>query len=99
MLCEISHLVSVVTLWVPVYPLHGLFKLVTGLVSAVTATVLFFLIPRLVAIPSPHQLEETNARLRTEIESRNRALAALREIQRPTRRRSSSGPPISSGFP
>jgi two-component sensor histidine kinase len=82
LLCGISHLVSLVTLWDPVYPLHGLVKLVTGLVSAVTATVLFFLIPRLVAIPSPHQLEEANARLRAEIESHERTLAELRDIQK-----------------
>jgi two-component sensor histidine kinase len=82
MLCGIAHLVSIVTLWVPVYPLHGLVKLVTGAVSAVTAAVLFFLIPRLVAIPSPHQLEEANARLRAEIAAHERTLEELREIQR-----------------
>lgn len=81
LLCGISHLVSIVTLWVPVYPLHGLVKLVTGLVSAVTAVVLFLLVPRLVAIPSPHQLEAANARLRAEIAAHERTLAELRAIQ------------------
>ena len=35
LLCGITHLISVVTLWVPVYPLHGLAKLITGVVSIV----------------------------------------------------------------
>jgi len=81
LLCGVAHLVSIITLWVPVYPLHGLIKLVTGLVSAVTAVVLFWLVPRLVAIPSPHQLERANAELRDEIAAHKQTLAALREVQ------------------
>lgn len=82
LLCGITHLISLITLWVPVYPLHGLVKLFTGIVSAVTAVVLFLLVPRLVAIPSPHQLEQANAELRDEIEAHEQTLAALREVQR-----------------
>lgn len=82
LLCGLTHLVSIMTLWVPVYPLHGLVKLVTGLVSMVTAVVLFRLVPALVKIPSPRQLEEAHAELRTEIAAHERTLARLRQTQR-----------------
>ncbi len=82
MLCGITHLISILTLWVPIYPLHGLVKLFTGIVSAITAVVLFSLIPRLVAIPSPSQLEEANAQLRAEVAAHERTLAQLQEAQR-----------------
>lgn len=82
LLCGLTHLVSIVTLWVPVYPLHGLTKLVTGIVSAVTAVVLFRLIPRLVEIPSPRQLEAANAQLRAEVAAHEATLARLREARR-----------------
>ncbi|MCP3054403.1 sensor histidine kinase [Aurantimonas marianensis] len=82
MLCGITHLISILTLWVPIYPLHGLVKLFTGVVSAITAVVLFSLIPRLVAIPSPSQLEEANAQLRAEVAAHERTLAQLQEAQR-----------------
>ncbi len=81
LLCGLTHLISILTLWVPVYPLHGLLKLVTGLVSGITAIALFSLIPRVVAIPSPRQLEEANARLREEIGAHERTLGQLREAQ------------------
>ena len=82
LLCGLTHLVSILTLWVPVYPLHGAVKLVTGAVSMTTAVVLFWLIPALVRIPSPRQLEEAHAELRDEIAAHEETLARLRETQR-----------------
>lgn len=81
LLCGITHIFSILILWMPVYPLHGLVKLLTGIVSAITAVTLFVLIPKLVRIPSPTQLEAVNARLRSEISAHERTLAELREIQ------------------
>jgi len=82
LLCGITHVISLITLWIPIYPLQGLIKLLTGAVSMVTAVVLFLLVPRLVAIPSPAQLEAANARLRAEIEAHEATLQQLREAQR-----------------
>lgn len=64
LLCGITHLISIVILWTPVYPFHGFVKVFTGIVSAATAVTLFRLIPDLVRIPSPAQLEDANASLR-----------------------------------
>lgn len=77
LLCGLTHLLSIVTLWVPIYPYVGLVKLATGIVSAITAVVLFRLIPTLVAFPSPAQLADTNERLRAEIEAHEQTLASL----------------------
>lgn len=81
LLCGITHVFSILTLWVPVYPLHGIAKLVTGLVSAITAVTLIALVPRLVRIPSPAQLEAANADLRREIAAHETTTRQLREIQ------------------
>lgn len=82
LLCGLTHLISLTTLWVPVYPLHGAVKLVTGIVSMITAVALFRLVPSLVNIPSPQQLEQAHDRLRHEIAAHEATLAELREAQR-----------------
>ena len=77
MLCGLTHLLSIVTLWVPIYPYVGLVKLATGIVSAITAIALFRLIPTIVSLPSPAQLRETNDRLQQEIQAHEATLASL----------------------
>ncbi len=81
-LCGMTHLLSLATLWIPVYTAEGILKLFTGIVSATTAVVLFRLIPQLVAIPSPHDLASANARLQDEIAAHKETLADLRDAQR-----------------
>ena len=82
MLCGLTHAVSILTLWEPAYPLHGLLKLLTGVVSTITAVTLFVLMPRLVAIPSPQQLEEAHGKLTAEIAAHRETLARLVETER-----------------
>ncbi len=77
LLCGLTHFLSIITLWVPMYPYVGIVKLATGLVSATTAIVLFRLIPTLVSFPSPTQMSETNEKLRAEIEAHEKTLASL----------------------
>jgi len=78
LLCGLTHLVAVVTLWYPVYGLQGAVKAVTALVSLGTAIAVWPLIPRLLAIPAPAQLAEANDQLRQEIEQRREAEEKLR---------------------
>lgn len=80
-LCGLTHAVSIVTLWYPIYPLQGLLKLATGLVSATTAVVLFRLVPALIAIPTPGRLQEANLKLQEEIAAHEETLAKLRLAQ------------------
>ena len=81
LLCGLTHFLSIVTLWYPIYPIVGMVKLATGIASATTAIVLFRLIPRLVAIPSPHRLQEVVAGLETEAAAHERTTHMLRESQ------------------
>jgi signal transduction histidine kinase len=59
--CGTTHLLEVWTLWVPVYRLAGVVKLITAGLSILTAVILFPIVPKALALPS---LEESNRRLR-----------------------------------
>jgi len=65
LLCGVTHALSIVTLWTPIYPLVGAVKLATGLISLATAVVLFRLIPAFIRIPTPDRHEEVIAQLET----------------------------------
>ena len=73
--CGLTHLMGVITLWYPVYAVSGLVKLVTAVASVATAVMLWPLLPELLNLPSPMQLEAANARLTEEIDYR-RAIQA-----------------------
>jgi signal transduction histidine kinase len=75
--CGTTHLISAWTVWDPVYRVEGLVKLLTGLVSAATAVVLWPLMPRALALPSPEELRTANARLREQVAQRDQARAEL----------------------
>ena len=79
LLCGLTHLFGLATLWVPIYEIQGFVKLATAAVSATTAVVLFTLLPKLVALPSPTQLQRANAELEAEVAAHR---ATLEELQR-----------------
>ena len=72
--CGITHLMSVITLWYPLYWVSGIIKATTGLISIATAIELYQLMPQLLTIPSPELL-------RQEIEERQEIETQLRESQ------------------
>ena len=78
-LCGTTHLLDVLTLWVPAYGVEGLVKAVTATVSIGTAIALWRLLPQALALPSPAQLEAANAALR-ESEARHRASFELSPV-------------------
>lgn len=71
--CGTTHLFGVLALWKPYYKLDGLVKLGTGLVSLATAGILWPLIPKALAIPSPVQLRAVNEELEDQVAKRRRA--------------------------
>ena len=77
--CGATHVFAILTLWVPVYWMEGLVKLVTAGLSVATAVILWRLIPILVGLPSAAQLETLNAQLRTHEAEMLAANAALEE--------------------
>jgi signal transduction histidine kinase/DNA-binding response OmpR family regulator len=89
--CGITHVLSILTLWEPLYNLSSVAKVLTAIVSAVTAIVLWPLLPRVLATPSHqelalsnHQLSETAAQLTEASQARARFLAMMsHEIRTP----------------
>ncbi|MDM9582001.1 PAS domain S-box protein [Nostoc sp. GT001] len=79
--CGTTHLMDVWTLWYPTYWLSGLIKAITAFVSVLTAIELVSLMPQVLAIPSPAQLEAANYQLAKEIAERIRTEEVLRESE------------------
>ena len=75
--CGLTHIINLVTLWWPIYEFQGLVKLITAGVSVTTAVVIFPLIPKALAIPSPNELQLANAELASEIAAHKRTLGEL----------------------
>ena len=65
--CGATHALSAVTVWTPIYELSAWIKVFTALVSAVTAVMLWPLLPRLLKVPSANDLVELNKHLINEI--------------------------------
>jgi diguanylate cyclase (GGDEF)-like protein/PAS domain S-box-containing protein len=63
-LCGTTHLISIWTIWHPDYWLDGLIKLATALVSIATALLIWPLIPKLLQLPSPKELQTSETYLR-----------------------------------
>lgn len=78
--CGATHILSIWTMWVPDYAIEGILKAATAAISLFAALTLWQVLPRLLAIPSPRQLEESNRRLAGEITERRRAERRLAEL-------------------
>jgi signal transduction histidine kinase/CheY-like chemotaxis protein len=76
--CGTTHFMSILTLWHPYYWLDGAIKAATALLSVATAIILWPLIPRALAVPSPAALRAINDELQREIVERDQAEQALR---------------------
>jgi signal transduction histidine kinase len=79
--CGFTHVFAIYTLWVPVYGIEGLVKALTAVASIVTAALLWQLLPKLLAIPSPAQLRQTQAALEEEGRQRRGAEDRLRTFR------------------
>ena len=79
--CGTTHLMSIFTLWFPAYGIEGIVKLITALASIATAVVLWPLMPKLVAIPSPERLKSLNRELEATIAEQQRIASLLAESE------------------
>lgn len=78
--CGTTHLMEIWTLWHPVYWLSGALKAITALVSLYIALILIPVIPKILAIPSPAQLEKMNLELQHQILERQQAEETLQKV-------------------
>lgn len=76
--CGATHLFQLIAIWHPLYRLEGFVKVITAIASVGTATVLWPLIPKALALPSPAVLRAANIALEEEIRDRREAQAQLR---------------------
>jgi signal transduction histidine kinase len=82
MACGFTHVLSIVTLWVPVYGIEGIIKALTAVASIVTAVMLWPLLPKVLALPSPSQLRQAEVALAREGMHRREAEDMLRQSQK-----------------
>lgn len=77
-LCGSGHILDIVTIWNPIYYLQGWQAALTAVVSIATAVAIIPLVPKLLAMRTPEELEATNKRLSEEIKAREHVEAELR---------------------
>jgi signal transduction histidine kinase len=75
--CGLTHLVALWNLWHGAYQVEALVKLITAGASLVTAALLWPLLPKAIALPSPEHLRQANEALRAEIVEREKAEVQL----------------------
>jgi signal transduction histidine kinase len=80
--CGVSHLMSIVTMYLPYYGLQGMLKLFTGVVSLITAIALWKMLPDALKIPSPDMLMKALDDKDREIRDRTAAQLRLEDSQR-----------------
>jgi len=78
--CGVTHVLSIYTLWVPIYGIEGLVKALTAGASVFTAGMLWPLLPKLIAIPSPFELRQAQAALEQEETLRREAERLLQQV-------------------
>lgn len=61
--CGLTHVVSIVTIWIPIYEIQAGLKAVTAVVSFATLMVIVPQIPQLLARPTHKELSDLNQRL------------------------------------
>ena len=78
--CGVTHLMEIITVWKPLYPLSAIAKAITALASVPTAIILYRIAPRIVRFPTLQQLvHEQSLRLKAEAasEAKDRFIAML----------------------
>jgi PAS domain S-box-containing protein len=55
--CGTTHLLSAITIWIPLYWLDGLLKAFTAIISLVTAALMLWIIPQALSLPTAKQLQ------------------------------------------
>jgi signal transduction histidine kinase/CheY-like chemotaxis protein len=80
--CGLTHVFAIWTLWVPDYALEGLVKAMTAVASIITAVMLWPLLPKALALPTPSQLVAAQHALEIESQERRQAEDMLRQAQR-----------------
>jgi PAS domain S-box-containing protein len=79
--CGTTHLFDVWVLWHPDYGVQGLIKAFTALASVLTATLLWWILPNLLALPTPAQFRQVSDQLSDETIRHERTVEQLRRTE------------------
>jgi signal transduction histidine kinase/CheY-like chemotaxis protein len=80
-ICGVTRLLSIVTLWVPVYGIEASAKGFLALASIGIIVVMLLLLPRILVLPTRIQLRQAYAALEEEIRQRRSAEAMVKRFQ------------------
>ena len=80
-MCGVTRLLSILTLWVPLYDIEGFTKGFLALVSVGIAAALLLLLPRILVLPTRIQLQQAFAALEEETRQRRNAEAMVKRFQ------------------
>ena len=56
--CGTTHLLSIITIWLPIYWLETITKVITAILSVITAVNMVYIIPKALRLPSAEQLQQ-----------------------------------------
>ncbi len=73
-LCGTTHVVNILTVWIPAYRMEGVVKLTTALVSIATAVSMVPLIPRILSFPSVEMANKMLSQKTLELQNVNQDL-------------------------
>ena len=76
--CGATHVLGIMTLWQPMYGLQGMVKVMTAVISVITAIAIWPVIPKALALPAPAALRAANDDLHDEIRRRELSEKDLR---------------------
>jgi PAS domain S-box-containing protein len=78
--CGFTHVMEILTIWLPMYWLSGGIKLITALASVSTAILLIMYFPRALRLPTPSAMENARLDVEREVGERIRAEEDLRRL-------------------
>lgn len=78
--CAGTHVMSIVTIWKPLYFTEGLFKAATAMASIATAICLRYLLPHIYRIPTPAELAASNAALKLVADAHRQSKPAMGQL-------------------
>jgi len=79
--CGVTHAFGIWTVWNGQYGIHGLIKAFTAASSVVAAVMLYPIIPKLLVLRTPGELERANLELQKEIEQRRQSEQITLKLQ------------------
>jgi len=80
--CGMSHIISAIVIWEPIYGVSAIAKAITAVTSLATGIVIWLVLPFFLKLPSPAMLEKKNQALQDSLNKLNMAQVSLVESEK-----------------